>query len=152
MSTEEKLKAIVEAVIDGEQGEAETSTQEALEEMDGARILKYALIPAIREMGESMVEGEFFMPEIKMATKCLKAVSDVLRAHVVPEENLASYTVPPWTWEGDINDIGGCLKKKMEESADLPPQEQMGLLDMITTGIATHEFVPCKVQAAEADK
>lgn len=152
MSTEDRLKAIKEAVVDGELTKAEVSLNQVLDEkVDPARILSEAIIPAIREMGESMEEGDFFMPEVKMSTKTLQEVARLLRPHVVSEENMASYNVPPWTGQGDIDDIGQYLQTKMEQSAELSVQEHMGILDMVVAGLSTHEFTPCKIQAKEAD-
>jgi methanogenic corrinoid protein MtbC1 len=150
MSEEDRLKSIKEAVFDGELTEAKAFMKQVLDEkLDPARILSEGIIPAIREMGESMEEGDFFMPEVKMSTKVLQEVAEILRPHIVSEENMASYSVPLWTGEGDIDDIGKYLQTKMEQSADLPPQEQMRIMDMVVAGLNTHEFTPCKIQAKE---
>jgi len=153
MDIEEKLKAIHEAIFEGELMDATQLTKQLVEEqIDSALILKDGIIPAIRDIGESMEEGDFFMPEVKMSTKVLKEVAEILRPYVVSQKNLADLKVPPWTGEGDIDDIGTYLKTIIEQSVDLPVPDQMGVLDMIAGGLDTHEFTPCKIQATEADE
>ena len=152
MSTEEILKAIKEGLFDGELSESKESTNKAVQEkVDTAQILNDAIMPAIKDIGESMEEGDFFMPEVKIAAKALQAVAEILRAHVIGED-LANYTAPKWMGEGDIDDIGIYLKKIEEEGRGLSAQEQMGIMDMIAIGLDTHEFAPCKIQAKESDK
>lgn len=146
----ENLTAIHDAIFDGEETAAKTSTSEALEhQVKPAEILRDAVIPAIKAMGASMEEGEFFMPEIKMSTKALKAVANILRPSVVPKQDVHTYAVPPWTGVGDTDDIGKYLQAKATECGNLSERELMGLLDMIAGGLDTHEFTPCKIQAKE---
>ena len=153
MDIEEKLKAIHEAIFEGELMDATLLMKQLVEEqIDSALILRGAIIPAIREIGESMEEGDFFMPEVKISTKVLQEVAGILRPYVISPENLADLKVPPWTGEGDIDDIGTYLKTIIEQSVDLPVPDQMGVLDMIAGGLDTHEFTPCKIQATEADE
>ena len=151
MSTEERLSEIREAIFDGELNEARDAIKQAVEEnTDPALILSDAIMPALKEIGISMEEGDFFMPEVKMSAKVLQEVADILRLYAIPEKDTASYNVPPWTGEGDIDDIGIYLKTTVEGSIGLSNQEQMGIMDMIARGLNTHEFTPCKVQAEEA--
>ena len=153
MDIEERLKGIHEAIFEGELMDATLLMKQLVEDqVDSALILKGAVIPAIREIGESMEEGDFFMPEVKISTKVLQEVAEILRPYVISQENLTDLKVPPWTGEGDIDDIGTYLKTTIEQSMDLPVQDQMGVLDMIAAGLDTHEFTPCKIQATEADE
>ena len=119
------------------------------DDVDPAIILSDAIMPAIKEIGVSMEEGDFFMPEVKMSTKVLQEIAEILRPHAIPEEEMASYKMPPWIGEGDIDDIGTYLKTTVEASVDLSAQDHMGIVDMIATGLDTHEFTPCKIQAKE---
>lgn len=150
MSFEEKLKKIHECIFEGEVAEVKLSINQALkEQLDLGRILNEAIFSAIRDMGNSMVEGDFFMPEIKISTRALIEVAEILRPQIIPEDKVNSYTVPPWTGEGDTDDVGEYLKDKIAESMGLPAQKQMGILDMIAAGLNTHEFTPCKIQSKE---
>ena len=150
MSIEETLKAIQETIFDGELGGAKMAMKQAMDnDVDPARILSDAIIPAIEEIGVSMEEGDFFMPEVKMSSKVLKEVVEILKPHAISEEEMASYNAPPWTGEGDIDDIGAYLKTTVEASVELSAQDHMGIVDMIAAGLDTHEFTPCKIQAKE---
>ncbi len=152
MGIEERLNVIKEAVFDGESDEARNSTKQAVEDsIDPTLILRDAIIPAIMEVGRSMEEGDFFMPEVKMSTKVLKEIVEILRPHVISEKDKATYNVAPWTGEGDIDDIGNYLKTIAEGSTGLSGQDLMSIVDMIAKGLDTHEFTPCKVQAKEAE-
>ncbi|MDJ0988181.1 MAG: B12-binding domain-containing protein [Desulfobacterales bacterium] len=152
MAAEETLKSLQEAIFDGEVQDAKAAAQEAV---TGAiapdQILKDAIMPALMDIGESMEEGDFFMPEVKISTKTLLEVAEILRSYVIPVDKKADYAVPPWTGEGDIDDIGSYLKDKIEESRDLTAEQQMGILDMVASGLDTHEFTPCKIQATETN-
>ncbi|UCF82523.1 MAG: B12-binding domain-containing protein [Desulfobacteraceae bacterium] len=150
MSNEERVKVIKEAIFEGELSEAKNAMRQAMEDdIDPAVILRDAIMPAIKEIGMSMEEGDFFMPEVKMSTKVLQEVAEIFRPCVIPEKEMASYKAPPWVGEGDIDDIGTFLKTTVEGAMGLSVQEQMGIMDMIATGLDTHEFTPCKIQATE---
>jgi methanogenic corrinoid protein MtbC1 len=107
-------------------------------------------MPAINDIGESMAEGDFFMPEVKISTKALKEVAEELRPYSLEQLGLSSLDVPPWTGEGDIDDIGDFLKNIVAGSREKTAAELMSMLDMLASGLDTHEFTPCKIQGAEA--
>ena len=150
MSAEETLKSLQEAIFEGELQDAKVAAQQVIDEgIPSNQILKDSIMPAIHNIGESMEEGDFFMPEVKISTKTLMQVAEILRSYVIAADKKADYSVPPWTGEGDIDDIGTYLKTTIEENKNLSPEKQMGILDMIASGLDTHEFTPCKIQATE---
>ena len=101
MSIEERLNAIKEAIFDGELDGAKMAMKQAVDDdVDPAMILSDAIMPAIKDIGVSMQEGDFFMPEVKMSTKALQGVAEILRPHAIPEKDMASYNAPPWIGEG----------------------------------------------------
>lgn len=150
MTREDLLKQLQDAIFEGELIEAKTAATQAIEvKIDKDRILKDAVWPAVYNIGESMEEGDFFMPEVKISTKVLLEIAGILRTYIIDADQTSAYAKPPWTGEGDIDDIGiylkSIIKKSMRSSAD----EQMAILDMIAEGLNTHEFTPCKIQATE---
>ncbi len=152
MAADETLKSLQEAIFEGELQDAKAAAQQAITEGIAANyILNDAIMPALLDIGESMEEGDFFMPEVKISTKTLLEVADILRSYVIAADKKADYSVPPWTGEGDIDDIGTYLKDKIEDSRDLAAEQQMGILDMVASGLDTHEFTPCKIQATETN-
>lgn len=152
MAADETLKSLQEAIFDGEIQDAKAAAQQAISEaIAPSQILNDSIMPALLNIGESMEEGDFFMPEVKISTKTLLEVAEILRSYVLAADKMADYTVPPWTGEGDIDDIGTYLKDKIEDSRDLTTEQQMGILDMVASGLDTHEFTPCKIQATETN-
>lgn len=152
MAADETLKSLQEAIFDGELQDAKAAAQQAISEaIAPSQILNDSIMPALLNIGESMEEGDFFMPEVKISTKTLLEVAEILRSYVIAADKMADYTVPPWTGEGDIDDIGTYLKDKIEDSRDLTIEQQMGILDMVASGLDTHEFTPCKIQATETN-
>ena len=150
MAADETLKSLQEAIFDGDLQDAKAAAQQAISDgIAPSQILDDAIMPALLNIGESMEEGDFFMPEVKISTKTLIEVAEILRSYVIAADKKADYTVPPWTGEGDIDDIGIYLKEKIEESRGLAAEQQMGILDMVASGLDTHEFTPCKIQATE---
>lgn len=151
MAAEEILRSLQEAIFDGELQDAKAAAQQVKDQgIPSKQILNDSIMPALLDIGESMEEGDFFMPEVKISAKTLLEIAEILRSYVITADKKADYTVPPWTGEGDIDDIGTYLKDKIEESKNLSPEEQMGILDMVASGLDTHEFTPCKIQATEA--
>ena len=149
MTSEVNLKSIREAIFDGDPTAAKISAQKAVEaKIDPSTVFKDAVVLAIRDIGASMEEGDFFMPEVKTAAKALIEVSEVLRPYVL-SGGASGYQPPPWTGEGDIDDIGSYLKRVSDDSLNLSAVQQMGVLDMVAKGLNTHEFTPCKIQAKE---
>jgi len=152
MAADETLKSLQEAIFDGELQDAKAAAQQAISEAIAPnQILNASIMPALLNIGESMEEGDFFMPEVKISTKTLLEVAEIFRSYVIAADKMAEYTVPPWTGEGDIDDIGTYLKDKIEDSRDLTAEQQMGILDMVASGLDTHEFTPCKIQATETN-
>jgi len=152
MTSAVNFKAIREAIFDGNSTAAKVSAQKVVEtKIDAGAVFKEAIIPAIRDIGVSMEEGDFFMPEVKTATKALLEVSEVLKSYVL-SGGASGYQAPPWTGEGDIDDIGGYLKRIGDDSMNLSAVQQVGVLEMVAKGLNTHEFTPCKIQAKETNK
>jgi methanogenic corrinoid protein MtbC1 len=150
MTREDLLKALKDSIFEGELIEAKTAATQAIEaKIDNNRILSDAVLPAVYNIGESMEEGDFFMPEVKISTKVLLEIADILRTHIIDADQMSAYVKPPWTGEGDIDDIGIYLKSTIQKSMSASADEQMATLDMIAEGLNTHEFTPCKIQSTE---
>ena len=151
MSTEEQLKNLREAIFDGELGDAlETSKLVVESQVDVDRIFKEAILPAINDIGDSMAEGDFFMPEVKISAKILNEMIGIIKPYVLAQKNLDDIDLPPWTGEGDIDDIGDYLMAAVTAVQDQSAVAHAGFFIMIAAGLDTHEFTPCKIQGAEA--
>jgi len=151
MSIEEKLKTLREAIFDGEVTEALEASKLVVESrVDAAKIFTDAIIPAINDIGDSMAEGDFFMPEVKISAKVLNEMVGILKPYVLAQKNLDEIDIPPWTGEGDIDDIGAYLMSAVTAVQDRPVDVHAGFFIMIANGLDTHEFTPCKIQGTEA--
>ena len=145
MAIENDLKTMREAIFDGEVAEAVQAVKQAVgDNVDAALILKDAILPAINDMGDSMAEGDFFMPEVKISTKALKEVVGILKPYILTQKNLADIDVPPWTGEGDIDDIGAYLMTAVTAVQDQPVEAHAGFFIMIANGLDPMNSPPAK--------
>ena len=77
---DEILDALYEHVLDGEAGPTVELTNEGLElGMDPLTLLFDAMIPSLEEVGRLFEIGEYFVPEMLIAARCMKAGVEVLK-------------------------------------------------------------------------
>ena len=106
------------AVLEGKRVKAEELTRAALAAgADPGALLKDALISAMTEVGEKFSSGEYFVPEMLVAAKAMKASLELLRPHLKAGTIGASGRVVLGTVRGDLHDIGKNLVKVMLEGA-----------------------------------
>ena len=110
---------IATAVIRGDAAGAARLTQQALEQgLAPGNIFQHSLIPAMTTVGEKMQSGEFYIPEVLLAAKAMKAAAEVLRPLITgggaarPLGKVVLGTV-----QGDLHDIGKNLVGMMLEGA-----------------------------------
>lgn len=128
MSTEEKrplaagadelLDELYGSVIDGDATHVTALTQQALTAGVPATTLLYdALIPALQEVGQLFEEGRYFVPEMLLGAKAMKAGLALLRPLLAAQgaKPVGAYLI--LTVKGDIHDIGKDLVKVMIEGA-----------------------------------
>ena len=111
-----KLEQLYQAVIDGNNVAAEEITGQALEEkVDALSIVTDYMVPAMDEVGKLFESGEYFVPELLMSARAMKAAMALIRPI------LAETGVPPagrviiGTIKGDLHDIGKNLVAAMLE-------------------------------------
>ena len=100
----------------------EPGVREAVEEAlaagtDLERILKDALVAGMDVVGERFSKGEYFVPEMLMSAKAMKAGLAILQPHMVGEQSMTLGTVILGTVQGDMHDIGKNLVGMMLEGA-----------------------------------
>ena len=112
------LKVIFEGVMEGDMALTQEKVQEAIDAgIAPDSILQEGLITAMAEVGRLFEEGEYFVPEMLIAARAMKAGLALLRplliaADVKPEGKVAFGTV-----KGDLHDIGKNLVCMMLEGA-----------------------------------
>ncbi|MCS7253008.1 MAG: corrinoid protein [Armatimonadota bacterium] len=128
------LNELAEAVINGNRDRAVQLTQQALDEgMDAARILNEGLIAGMQVVGEKFKKNEFYIPEVLVAARAMKAAMEVLRPILTERSDIQPLaTVVIGTVRGDLHDIGKNLVAMMLEGAgfrvidlgvDTPPEK-----------------------------
>ncbi len=127
------LTALRTAVLTGKRKEVEALTQAALAAgADPGVVLKEALVSAMQEVGDKFQAGEYFVPEMLVAAKAMKAAMEVLRPRLVAGGYEPAGRVVIGTVRGDLHDIGKNLVKLMLEGAgfevtdlgvDAPPEK-----------------------------
>jgi 5-methyltetrahydrofolate--homocysteine methyltransferase len=114
----EQMKEIYQGVLDGDMGGVQANVQAAVNAgLPAVDILQEGLIAAMGEVGRLFEEGEYFVPEMLIAARAMKAGLAILRpllvdAGVEPAGKIAIGTV-----KGDLHDIGKNLVSMMLEGA-----------------------------------
>jgi 5-methyltetrahydrofolate--homocysteine methyltransferase len=112
------LQTIYENVLTGQKNEAADSVVKALEAgIDANEILKNGLIRAMEEVGARFESGDFFVPEMLIAARAMKASLLVLRPQLVDEGVEPAGKIVIGTVNGDLHDIGKNLVAMMLEGA-----------------------------------
>ena len=111
-------REIYNRVIAGDAQGVSTLISQALEQgLSPEELLNEALIAAMAEVGDRFEKREFFVPEMLIAARAMKAGVTVLRP-LLGEEGVGSVgTVVIGTVAGDLHDIGKNLVVMMLEGA-----------------------------------
>lgn len=116
--TEEILDALYNHTLSGEAEPVVALTQEALAlGLSPVSVLFDALIPALEEVGRLFEEGTYFVPEMLIAAKAMKAAMTILQPLIAQTGTEPVGTFVMGTVKGDIHDIGKDLCNVMLEGA-----------------------------------
>lgn len=124
-------EALFDAIVDGKAKEARALVEEELGRgalpMD---LLSESMIPAMDEVGELFQEEQYFVPELMMAGRAMKAAMEPLRPLMAGSNVQPLGTVVAGAVKGDLHDIGKNLVGTMLEGSgfkvidlgtDVPP-------------------------------
>lgn len=116
---DEKLKAIYDAVVEGDNSGIAQLVQEALEvnKIEAVTILNESLIPAMAEVGRLFEEEEYFVPEMLISARAMKTAMALLKPHLLKADVKSAGTIIIGTVKGDLHDIGKNLVSLMLEGA-----------------------------------
>jgi len=112
------LEALAQAIISGKKDQAESLTKEALAQgVLPTDILNRGLVAGMNVVGQKFKANEFYVPEVLIAARAMKAAMEHLRpvlagTGVQPVARVAIGTV-----KGDLHDIGKNLVAMMLEGA-----------------------------------
>ena len=105
-------------VIDGNALGVQDSVKQAIGEgLPPDKILNEGLISAMAEVGRLFENGEYFVPEMLIAARAMKAGLELLRPHLAAANVRALGKVVIGTVQGDLHDIGKNLVGMMLEGA-----------------------------------
>lgn len=114
----ENLNNIYQAVLNGDMSSAQEGVHSALDaEISAGDILQTALIPAMGEVGKLFEEGEYFVPEMLIAARAMKAGLEIIKPLLVDSGIEPIGKVAIGTVKGDLHDIGKNLVAMMMEGA-----------------------------------
>src|SRR5690606_36776203 len=113
-----ELNAIFDAILDGDAAAVETLTQQALDAGQSAESnLREALIPAMNKVGELYEEGEYFVPEMLVAARAMKAGLAVIKPQLVEGDAESMGKLAIDTVKGDLHYVSKKLVSLMLVSA-----------------------------------
>lgn len=111
-------EAIYEGILKGNMPAVQDATKAALAEGTAAATLLYeAMIPAMAEVGRLFEANEYYVPEMLIAARAMKAGLALLRPELVKEKVQPKGKVALGTVKGDLHDIGKNLVSIMVEGA-----------------------------------
>ncbi len=114
----ENLKTIYQAILEGDMNASREGVQVALDAgISAGDILQIALIPAMGEVGQLFEEGEYFVPEMLIAARAMKAGLAIIKPLLVSSGVEPVGKVAIGTVKGDLHDIGKNLVAMMMEGA-----------------------------------
>ncbi|MGC8785401.1 MAG: corrinoid protein [Armatimonadota bacterium] len=115
---QEELKALAQAILEGKRNEAVELTQKLVDAgVTPKQILDEGLIAGMSIAGEKFKNGEYFVPEILVAARAMKASMEILRPLLVATDVQPMGTMVIGTVRGDLHDIGKNLVAMMVEGA-----------------------------------
>jgi 5-methyltetrahydrofolate--homocysteine methyltransferase len=110
------LTELYEAILAGNAKKAEETTRTALAaKADPSELLGKAMIPAMDEVGKRFECNEYFVPELLIAARAMKASLAVLAPAMAKAGTKAAGRVVIGTVKGDLHDIGKNLVASMLE-------------------------------------
>ena len=131
-STGSLIAVLRQAVIDGQAAAAAAATERALAAgLPPRTLVDEALIPAMDEAGRLFECGEFFVPELLVAARALKASQALLTPLLAGSPAASAGRVAIGTVKGDMHDIGKNLVvallqgggfEVIDLGADVPPE------------------------------
>jgi 5-methyltetrahydrofolate--homocysteine methyltransferase len=112
------VESIRKAVLEGNMGSVQENVQSALAAgVPAAEILQQGLITAMDEVGILFEKGEFFVPEMLIAARAMKAGLEILRPLLIDSGVEPVGKMILGTVKGDLHDIGKNLIAMMLEGA-----------------------------------
>ena len=112
------LQKLYDAILNGNFKAAREVTQQAIAEgMDPSALVHDTMIPAMNEVGRRYEANEYFVPELLIAARAMKASLELIRPLLAEKGTEPVGRVVIGTVQGDLHDIGKNLVAAMLEGA-----------------------------------
>jgi corrinoid protein of di/trimethylamine methyltransferase len=116
MAKEKLLQRLSDAVVEMEEADAVSASQEILEQkIDAYEAIDKGLAHGMERAGKLFEEGEYFIPELLICSDAMYAGLDVLKPHLRLDQEKKGKVVIGVV-EGDTHDIGKNLVRIMVET------------------------------------
>jgi corrinoid protein of di/trimethylamine methyltransferase len=117
-----QIQAIAAAVVDGDPDASTEATQAALDaNIDPLIILNEGLMTGAEEVGKLFERGEYFLPELMLAGRALKAAMEVVKPILLEKysggDSQVKGKIVSATVQTDIHDIGKNIVSSMLTAA-----------------------------------
>jgi len=108
------LQGLASSLISGKRDEVAAKVQQALDDgTDVEKILSEGLIAGMQVVGEKFKNNEFYVPEVLIAARAMKAGMELLAPKLADAGVKPVATVVIGTVKGDLHDIGKNLVSMM---------------------------------------
>jgi 5-methyltetrahydrofolate--homocysteine methyltransferase len=115
---EQSLDLIYEGILDGDIAQTPVNVQTAFDEgIAPDRILNKGMIAAMTEVGRLFESGDYYVPEMLISARAMKAGLELLRPYLAESGVKPIGKVVIGTVQGDLHDIGKNLVSMMLEGA-----------------------------------
>ncbi|MDI7277433.1 MAG: corrinoid protein, partial [Anaerolineae bacterium] len=142
----ELLARITASVVEGDPEGSQALARQALAEgLAPLAIVEQGLVPGMTAVGERFASGEYFLPQLVIAARCMELAMEVLQPELLRRQEAVARagTVVIGTVKGDIHEIGKNLVATMLAASGFQ------VIDL-GVNVPTEVFVG-KVQEVNAD-
>ena len=113
-----RIEELYQAVLNGDKNAAEELTRQALDaSIDPQSLIDEAMIPAMDEVGRRFEEEEYFVPELLLSARAMKAALALISPLLSEVGASSKGCIVIGTVQGDLHDIGKNLVSAMLEGA-----------------------------------
>ena len=110
------LQQLFDAIVSGDAKKARALTEEALQSgTDPLKLVNEFMSPAMDEVGRRFEQNEYFVPELLLSARAMKAALELIRPLLTARGTEPRGRVVIGTVKGDLHDIGKNLVAAMLE-------------------------------------
>jgi len=110
------LKQLYDSVVSGDAKTTQIITKEALDAgVDPLKLVNEYMVPAMDEVGRRFEANEYFVPELLISARAMKAALELIRPLLIARGDKPVGRVAIGTVKGDLHDIGKNLVASLLE-------------------------------------